>query len=119
MKVTLTKHSSITLDAVDLWSAVMGSGWETWPWWQSVKYLEGDWDVPGRVQVAVANPDDPESSTDIAQVDLDALILAVKIVAAGDYVDACTGQDIDWEDVDACVGDLVMQIAVLGEETYA
>lgn len=119
MKVTLTKQSSITLDAVDLWSAVMGSGWETFPWWCRVKYLEGDWDVPGRVQVAVSNPDDMDADTDIVTVDLDALILAVKIVVAGDYVDACTGQDIDWEDVDACVGDLVMQIAVLGEETYA
>ena len=119
MKVTLTKQTSITMDATELWSAVMGSGWETHPWWYSVKYLEGDWDVPGRVQVAVSNPDHPDSDIDITQVDLDALILAVKVVAAGDYVDACTGQDIDWEDIDSCVGDLVMQIAVLGEEVYA
>ena len=119
MKVTLTKQSSITIDAAELWSGVMGSGWETFPWWQSVRYLEGDWDVPGRVQVSISNPDDPDADIDIIQVDLDALILAVKIVAAQGYVDACTGADIDWEDIDACVGDLVMQIAVLGEETYA
>lgn len=103
----------------ELWSAVMGSGWETWSWWQSVRYLEGDWDIPGRVQVSISDPDDPDADIDIVQVDLDALILAVKTVAAGNYVDACTGRDIDWEDVDACVGDLVMQIAVLGKETYA
>lgn len=118
MKVTLTKQSSVTLDADDLWSAVMGSGWETWPWWQSVKYLEGDWDVPGRVQVSIDDPD-AEDAALVRVITLSALIDAVHTVNERGFVDLCTGRPIDWEDLDACVGDLVLQIAIFGKEIYA
>lgn len=106
----------------DLWSAVMGSGWEMWSWWKSINYLEGDWDEPGVLRVEVEDPED-EDKTISKDINAQKIIEAMSLVAGmpDRFCDACTGRPIDWDDLDfdACVGDLFMQYAVFGETVYA
>ena len=37
--------------AVDMWCAVFGSAGESWEWWLDMRFVEGDWDVPGVVHL--------------------------------------------------------------------
>lgn len=102
----------------NLWSEVFGSGFETWEWIRGVRYLEGDWDVPGKVRVKIEDPDD-EGKTKAGVITPGRLIQALD-KAAEKYVDACTGNPIhehmNW---DACSGDVLVQIAVLGDVYYS
>lgn len=116
---TVTVTVPVTLDAVDLWSAVMGSGWETFSWWLGTEFLTGDWDQPGRLRVWVPSPDDQDDRVDEV-ITLDHITRALQTFVTNGYRDACTGRPIDLADLDfdACVGDSLMQIAVFGESIY-
>lgn len=117
--VTVIVTVPIILDATELWSAVMGSGWETFSWWTKCEYLEGDWDVPGHVLVGVEDPEDNELTVTHV-VDITDMTSALQTFVNEGYRDACTGRRIDLTDLDfdACVGDSLMQIAVFGESIY-
>lgn len=112
-----TVSISHAIDADEFWSSVMGSGWETYTWWQSVAYIDdSDWNVPGSVAVTIDNPEG--AGVRKATIDVAVLAAAWNTLVAADHRDACTGRRFDIEDVDACVGDAVMQHAVLGEVVY-
>lgn len=115
----------VEVDPEELWSSTFGSGFETWSWWRSVEFLDkADWDNPGKVRLKIADPDHEEFSGKVKQrtVDMDRLLWAVG-QAAATCVDACTGEPITLRkgrvDFDACVGDCVLQIAVLGRVMYS
>lgn len=132
MNVKIEVKVAKSVDAVDLWSAVFGSGWETVASWLRKVKLEGDeadWDVPGAVTITAENPhaliDDIDDDPTIeATLVLEDIAKAVSEVLAEGYRDACTGQPItlDPEDLggdwDACVGNVILQQAVYGEVIY-
>lgn len=104
----------------EIWENAFGTSGETFSWWREVTFLEGDWDVIGRVRLGIEDPED-ESRTVTKTVGISVVMAAARL-AAETCVDACTGrkisvhgEDLDW---DACVSDCVLQIAVLGEVVY-
>jgi len=110
-----------TVDPEELWFATFGSGFESWHWWLRVEFLDGsDWDKPGRCGLAIMNPDDEDDAVTYI-VDMDRLLWAVEKTLTTS-VDACTGAPIrvilGEVDFDACVGDCILQTAVLGEVVY-
>lgn len=108
----VTINVEIIKDAEDLWSSVFGSAWETCPWWVGVKYLEGGWNVPGRVRITPEDPDTGERGEPVI-VDLPALAEAVGWYIASGYESMCA-----LEDLDAVYGDVIIQKAVFGEVVY-
>ena len=106
----------VEVDPAELWSEVFGSGYETWPWWNMVTFSEGDWDTPGVAHLSIIDPDEGPLSTDVtvAEVNMERLVWAYE-QAIATCVDACTGKAIyPGSDIDACVGDCILQIAVYG-----
>jgi hypothetical protein len=99
----------------DVWSAVFGSGFETWGWWRDVTYLDNaDWDKPGRVQVVIDDPEYPEGSGKV----IGPILSLHDVVAA---INNCTRDghiERGWDDWDACDGDAILQYAVFGDIIY-
>jgi hypothetical protein len=105
---------------VALWSAVFGSSFETWDWWVGIKYVEGDWDVPGHVRLSILDPDDPEGSPLItANIRMENVRKAFDRAVDEGVINPDCIFDEDDVDLDAVDGDVVLQIATLGEITYA
>jgi hypothetical protein len=113
MKITLVH------DVTDIWDEVFGSGWETCPWWRNVKYHDGAaWDKPGRVTIGIEGPEgDVILEKDVTP---ETFCAALERVISEGYRDACTGEVIRLDDFmwDSCSGDVVLQMAVLGEVIY-
>lgn len=108
----------VEVDPEELWTEVFGSGYETWPWWNMVTFSEGDWETPGVAWLSIIDPDDYDSQPVVASVNMDRLVWAYE-QAIATCVDACTGKPIyPGSDIDACVGDCILQIAVQGEVVY-
>jgi hypothetical protein len=103
----------------ELWASVFGSAPEHWGWTE-IEFLEGDWDTPGRAKVTFVDPDDPEDVVGTAELTMDDIWAALDKTIELRLVDVCTGRPIhetcEW---DACNSDTVLQIAVLGEVTFA
>lgn len=104
----------VQVEPEEFWSNLLGSAWEDWDWWQSIKYSEGSqWDKVGEITVSITDPDDEEEEEVIT-----------KTLGVQDLADAYakyisqTKNTVNWEDFDACSGDAVLQIAVLGEIVY-
>jgi hypothetical protein len=116
-------HIDIEVDPDELWFCTFGSSFETWDWWANVEYLDGaDWDKPGKVRLSIwTDPDDHRVGKTNKTIDIDDLLFAVER-AVVECVDACTGRKIVVTpgdvDFDACVGDCILQIAVLGEVVF-
>lgn len=107
-KITL----AVEFDAVEFWSAALGSGWETWSWWYVVDYQGGDWDKPCLVNVMVSDPEgDDESETVCKSFTLDDLVKAYGVLVG-------KGHRLNPEDMDACDGDALIQQAIFGEVVY-
>jgi len=106
----------------DLWEAVLGSGWETWGWWEDAVYSKGaDWDSIGTITLTIANPDDEDSKPISKMLGVDDLAAALAKSISRGYRDSCTGERIDLDvqgGFDACSSDVVLQIAVLGDVVY-
>ncbi len=101
----------VQVEAEEFWSCVLGSAWETWDWWQSIKYSEGsDWDKVGEITVSI---DDPENEDEVITKTLGVQNLANAYATLLSEV-----SDINWQDLDAVSGDNILQIAVLGEVIY-
>jgi hypothetical protein len=106
-----------TMDDDDLWSDVMGSAWETCPWWFWLDYDGGDWDEPCTLWVAVANPDNDhwfEDGVLTATITIDDVVRALEELRDHPVVMECLRN----QDFDAIYGDVVIQQAVLGEVIY-
>ena len=101
-----------TINDTELWSSVFGSGFETWSWWVSVE--DGpftDWETPGTVDLTIDDPEHGEGSgkTITKTVSIDELRAAVKALELDDE---------ELEDIDAEVGDAILQQAIFGEVVY-
>lgn len=95
----------------ELWSNVMGSGFETWHWWLAVVYEDdADWDIPGRVTLSIADPDKERGGL-IKTIDIRDISVALDRLAMD-------GTPVNVDDLDAHTGDVVLQQAVLGEVVY-
>lgn len=105
--------TAMTMTVTDFWASILGSAWETFPWWEDVTYVDGDWDKPGVVRVTAEDPN-TDGGTVTVEVNLPMLLEAWNRSVENGWRDACTGGEMNIEDVDACVGDVVMQMAVYG-----
>lgn len=111
----------VDVDPQELWEATFGSSFEVHEWWVGIEYVNGaDWDKPGVAHLEIDDPEQPGRSC-FRDVDMDRLLWAVA-KATAECRDACTGNAINPAkgevDFDACVGDCILQIAVLGEVVY-
>ena len=96
------------IDSTELWSNIMGSGFETWDWWLAVSYAEDtDWNVPGKVTLSIADPAKERGGL-IGTLDLQDMVDAIDKLAMD-------GTALNVDDLDAHTGDLILQVAMLGE----
>jgi hypothetical protein len=97
------------MDADEFWSEIFGASFEIWEWWHSVRYLTGDWNKAGTVEVIAIHEDDEVMP--VKQFTVEEIASAYNAcVAQGLYVDI--------ENMDADSSDLVMQMAMFGEIIY-
>lgn len=106
-------------DAQEFWSAIFGGAWETHEWWRKVRYLgDADWNTIGRVQLSIDNPDDYSKAL-TKTIGIEDLAKAWSKAITDRNCDACTGRPLNVENVDSCVSDLILQIAVMGQAHYS
>ena len=113
-----------------LWTNVFSSGWQecrgsTGAHWLTVDFQHGaGWERPGKAIICACHHSLPDSLrndhlTLAAEVSIDDLWRALDLAIARGYTDPCTGQRIHenmtW---DPCAGDIVLQLAVLGDVLY-
>jgi hypothetical protein len=123
---TATKlNITITVDAKEFVSAVLGSSFTTWSWWQEFKYV-GDygWNNPPTdhnlkfVKLGIVDPESYDTCDNYADMKIKRKSLSVNDIAKAFGKLVSEGYTLDPEDLDAIGGDAVMQTAVLGEVTY-
>lgn len=102
----------IEIEDLTLWDGVFGSGATTFSWWWDV---ENKGDYKARITA-----ESPNGTAFVRLVTVNALGRALSKALAEGYVDACTGNPIpvDPTEWDACVGDVVLQLAVFDEVVY-
>ena len=103
-------------DATELWSMIMGAGWETWDWWVELDYLGGDWDKPCMLRVTAWGDDegaDPALYV-IRDITIDDVVAALGALRAVPIV----REHLSNEDFDAVSSDCVIQKIVYGEIVY-
>jgi len=112
--ITITVQTEV--DAKKFASSILGSCFSTWEWYSDVVYVDGyDWDTV---------PDDPTEKFIRIEIDdpNDDALYIEKALSVTDlkvsYEAVAKSSHIDWEDIDADVGDRIIQHAVLGEIVY-
>lgn len=110
-------NAIVPVNEAELWSSTFGSGWETYSWWIQYRFIEGDWDVPGKVYLKADDPNSDEYIQRELTVN-DLLEAWQKILNIPGGVWHCGQQMNDIDDFDACVGDNVLQMAMFGEIVY-
>lgn len=104
MKINL----AMQVDADELWSSVFGSGFDTFPWWHSVQFLDGaEWNVRGTVELEIDDPEFPEGSGKYRTMYVNVYDLAAHW-RVGD----------DPEDMDSIAADALLQSVIFGTEVY-
>ena len=104
------------VDVEDFWSSVLGSGWEEGHWWLKWKYSEGsDWDKPGLLTLWCENPENEEEAIK-KEFNIDDLVRGY-VLAIEDNYHHC-GSKIDWENLDFCGSDAILQYAFFGKLVY-
>jgi len=104
-------------DATELWSMIMGAGWETWDWWIDYEYKGGDWDKPCTLRVTAWGDDegaDPALYV-IRDITIDDVVAALGALRAVRIV----REHLSNEDFDAVSSDCVIQQIVYGEIFYS
>jgi hypothetical protein len=103
------------VDAQEFVEHVLGSCFDTWSWWQTVKYDEGySWDVfPDDhdltyFTIGATDPDDVEEKRQVTKR------MSVNDIAKAFVVSGHR----NYEDMDASSADWVMQHALFGEAIY-
>ena len=126
MTTTTTEMVTVTveIEADDLWSAVFGSGFESDPvslaWLVDYSFVEGDWDKSGIVKITYRNAEDEEVAESKTYNVQDLAAALSNAIARGYRHVPCGGKiDADFDNYDACVGELLLQIMVYGEEVFA
>jgi hypothetical protein len=109
----------VSFPAELVWSSVFGSAFETWSWWTTFNFLDGDWETPGHVALGIENPDGGEDITkvltivEIVQAFQQALDLGY--ISPNCMYLSTREPDID---LDAEMGDVILQIAMIGDPTF-
>lgn len=104
----------VRISAVDFWSNILGSGWESCEWWTGIEYGEGsDWDKVGTITLTGWDEVSEEGED----------VVKTKTLNLQDLVDAYTnclaqGYKFNVEDFDVYDGDAVIQMAFYGEVVY-
>lgn len=122
MNTTEKVQVTLDIDANELWSAVFGSGFESDPvtrqWLMDYEFVSGDWDEAGVVKVSYINEDEETEHKNFNAKDLAAALSTA--MAKNYYHVPCGGKiDADFDNYDSCVGDILMQVMVYGEEVFA
>jgi len=94
-----------------LWEEVLGSCWDTWDWWTSVRYVSGDWDKIGELTIGYDDPDN-DNTTIVDTLNLEKLQKGYAIVVEK-YPHLA-----DLENQDASSGDAIIQCALMGDIIY-
>lgn len=102
-----------------LWSSVFGATDFPESWYQGLKWIEGDWETPGKVLFKM---DDPNEENGFVQkeVDMAVLLKAFEEVMnkEGGYWHCNMRVDTDFDNYDSCVADIIIQQAVYGDYVY-
>jgi hypothetical protein len=103
----------VQISAVDFWSNILGSSWESMEWWVSVEYdSDSDWDKVGSLTITAIEGLESDEETSITKtITLDSLVEAYANCVA-------QGFNFNVEDFDAFQGDAIIQMAVFGEVVY-
>jgi len=108
-----TVKVEVLIEESELWSRVFGAEpFSFGSHWRKVEWLEGDWDVPGRVRLTCENDGDGEGyeyATTTVEVDMSAILEALTKCPAH-----IVSEIID-DNADCVSADYVLQTAVLGE----
>lgn len=114
--ITITTQHEV--DAKEFASSILGSAFASYDWYVGVEYAEGcDWDsIPEHldacfVDITIEDPEEEEGQGAITKS------LAVSDLKRA-YEEVAKSCRIDWEDIDADLGDRIIQHAVLGEYVY-
>jgi hypothetical protein len=102
-----------------LWESVFGSGALTLEWWNLVTWIEGDEETPGIVELSIDNPYNDDTPTITKQVTINTLTDAYHAARRDGICDPCTGELPEYENLDACSADHILQLAVLDAVEYA
>jgi hypothetical protein len=113
---------TVDVEAEELWSSVFGSGFESDPvndeWLRGFRFIQGDWETPGLIELDYLGEDERYHKQTYNVHDL-AGALSTAIAKSYHHV-PCGGKiDADFSNYDSCVGDLLLQVMVYGEETFA
>ena len=108
-------------DATELWSMIMGAGWETWDRWVELDYVGGDWDKPCMLRVTAWGEDQGEDQGENPELYVIRDITIDDVVAALDALRAVpiVREHLSNEDFDAVSSDCVIQQIVYGEIVYS
>lgn len=112
---------AVTVTAQELWSTVLGSGWEyAGDHWVASRFESGDWDTVGKFRLSADARDiEGHDSAYITKV-----ITVEDMQAAYDFALAkgyrhCGGYSFaDLDDADACWSDGILQIIIYGDIIY-
>jgi hypothetical protein len=109
----------VSFPAELVWSSVFGSAFETWSWWTAFTFIDGDWETPGHVALSIENPDGGEDITKVLTiveiVEAFQQALDRKYISPNCMYLSIREPDID---LDAEMGDVILQIAMLGDATF-
>jgi len=94
-----------------LWEEVLGSCWDMWDWWTSVRYVRGDWDTIGELTIVYVDPDN-ENTIVVDSLTLEKLQKGYAIIMEK-YPHLA-----DLGDQDAVSGDAIIQCALMGDIIY-
>ncbi len=104
----------VYIDKDELWSEVFGSAYEqAGDWWLDEHYVSGDWETHGEVRIGYLDEDEnPQSIT-----------LTIKDIARGYGIAVEQGYHhcgsyVDFRNMDACSGDIILQCAIFGQLIY-
>lgn len=103
-------------DSTDLWSMIMGAGWDTWDWWVAYRYEGGDWDEPCSL-VVTAWGDDEGEDPDLyvtKEISIRDVVAALESLSGN----ALVSRHLANMDFDASSSDCVLQQCVYGEVVY-
>lgn len=121
MKTATKVNITISVDAHEFVSAVLGSSFTTWSWWTEFKFVGAyDWDnIPTdhNLKFVKLGIQDPAYGFD-EDLWTKRKSLSVNDIAKAFGALVSEGYTLNHEDLDAIGADSVMQYAVLGEVTY-
>lgn len=117
-----TATVNVEIDPLKLWRATFGGGPFSFSWWQRAHFIEpADWETPGSIEVSIENPNSDNPPVIRKTLTSDDLVRAYKWLLNNPRYHCfgyLVGANLADEDFDACEGDTLLQIAMLGEEVY-